>query len=194
MTHASRPAWLALPLAAGILLLSCERESRRFHEAPPSSGHVATIKMSELQPGTPVPPPATVNQYEKNAWAVSEGKRLYGWYNCSGCHSQGGGGMGPPLMDDEWIYGSDPANIFATIVEGRPNGMPSFRGRIPDDQVWKLVAYVRSLSGQVAKDVSPGRDDDMSGRVQEQSKDREVPKQSQIPPASQESRSPGRGR
>ena len=25
--------------------------------------------------------------------------------------------------------------------------MPSFRGRIPDAQVWQLVAYVRSMSG-----------------------------------------------
>ena len=38
---------------------------------------------------------------------------------------------------------------LATIVEGRPNGMPSFGGRIPDEQVWQLVAYVRSMSGQV---------------------------------------------
>jgi len=45
-------------------------------------------------------------------------------------------------MDDEWIYGFEPVNIFATIVEGRPNGMPSFRNRIPDYQVWQLVAYV----------------------------------------------------
>ena len=36
-------------------------------------------------------------------------------------------------MDREWIYGGQPANIFATIVEGRPNGMPSWRGRIPDE-------------------------------------------------------------
>ncbi|MDB4891334.1 MAG: cytochrome c class, partial [Gemmatimonadetes bacterium] len=38
-------------------------------------------------------------------------------------------------------------NIYATIVQGRPNGMPSFAGRIPAPQVWMLVAYVRSLSG-----------------------------------------------
>ena len=65
--------------------------------------------------------------------------------------------MGPPLMDQDWIYGSAPANIVATILEGRPNGMPSFRGKIPDNQVWQLAAYVRSMSGQLAKDVSPGR-------------------------------------
>ena len=67
--------------------------------------------------------------------------------NCSGCHSHGGGGMGPPLMDSQWIYGSDAANIFATIVEGRPNGMPSFGSKLPPDSIWKLATYVRSLSG-----------------------------------------------
>ena len=58
---------------------------------------------------------------------------LFTSYNCVGCHgSGGGGGMGPPLKDHKWIYGADPANIFATIVEGRPNGMPSCRNKIPD--------------------------------------------------------------
>ena len=50
-------------------------------------------------------------------------------------------------MDRDWIYGSNPANIFWTIVEGRPQGMPSFGGRIAEGQVWRIVAFVRSLSG-----------------------------------------------
>ena len=69
--------------------------------------------------------------------------------------------MGPPLMDDEWIYGNDPENIFATIVEGRPNGMPSFRGKLPEYQVWQLAAYVQSLSGMVPKDAASGRGEEM---------------------------------
>jgi cytochrome c oxidase cbb3-type subunit 3 len=40
--------------------------------------------------------------------------------------------------------------------------MPSFRGKIPDHQVWQIVAYVRSLSGLLPKDVAPGRSDHMS--------------------------------
>ena len=72
----------------------------------------------------------------------------------------------------QWIYGSQPENIFETIVEGRPNGMPSFAGRWPDDQVWQLVAYVRSMSGLLAKDVASGRNDDMQVRSQEQSTER----------------------
>ena len=63
---------------------------------------------------------------------------------------------GPALMDDEWLYGSEPAqHLRRRIVQGRPNGMPSFGGHIPEDQVWQIVAYVRSMSGQLRKDVAP---------------------------------------
>ncbi len=90
--------------------------------------------------------------------------------------------MGPPLMDANWIYGSQPQNIHDTIVEGRPNGMPSFRGKIPDQQIWELVAYVRSLGGLLPKDVAPGRDDHMSGPPAESSTTRQQPKDSSVPP------------
>ena len=64
-------------------------------------------------------------------------------------------------MDDKWIYGGSIEQIVQTIREGRPNGMPSFRGRIPDDQIWELAAYVRSMSGNVPTDAAPTRNDDM---------------------------------
>jgi cytochrome c oxidase cbb3-type subunit 3 len=104
---------------------------------------------------------------ERNAFDVAEGKRLYHWFNCVGCHANGGGDIGPALMDAKWIYGSEPANIFSTIVEGRPNGMPSFRGKIPDKQVWQLVAYVRSMAAQVPIYALPGRNDDLSAKEPE---------------------------
>lgn len=85
-------------------------------------------------------------QYYDNADAVNTGKRLFGQYNCSGCHSNGGGGMGPSLMDDEWIYGGRLEQIHQTLVEGRPNGMPAWGGKVPDEQLWQLSAYVRSMS------------------------------------------------
>jgi cytochrome c oxidase cbb3-type subunit III len=123
--------------------------------------------MSELQTGSAAPVSAVKHPYEGNAYAISEGKRLYTWFNCVGCHFRGGGGIGPPLMDHEWIYGSEPENIFASIVEGRPNGMPSFGGKIPADQVWQLVAYVRSLSGLVPKAAVPVRSDHMNAKSPE---------------------------
>ena len=85
-------------------------------------------------------------QYYDNAAAVITGMGLYKAYNCAGCHSNGGGGMGPALMDDVWIYGGRLTQIHQTIVEGRPNGMPSWGGKIPDEQIWQIAAYVRSMS------------------------------------------------
>jgi cytochrome c oxidase cbb3-type subunit III len=158
-----------------LVLLACQREERRFHPPPGAAATVPAVPQVGVQAGTPVRVgsgprrPAEHDPYEGNAYAVSQGKTLYNQYNCSGCHSQGGGGMGPPLMDAEWIYGSRPENIFETIVEGRPNGMPAFGAKIVEDQIWQLVAYVRSMSGLLPKDVAPGRSDDMQVRPQEQS-------------------------
>lgn len=77
---------------------------------------------------------------------IAAGKQLFAAMNCNGCHFNGGGGIGPPLMDNVWIYGDSIENIAATIREGRPNGMPSFRGFLPEEQIWQVAAYVRSLS------------------------------------------------
>src|SRR5690606_15398667 len=100
--------------------------------------------------------------YRENRWAVSQGQMYYANFNCAGCHAAGGGGgNGPPLNDSEWIYGSDPENIFDTVIEGRPNGMPSFRGKISNSQLWQLVAYVRTLGGLTPKDTWPVRSDAM---------------------------------
>jgi cytochrome c oxidase cbb3-type subunit 3 len=151
------------------------REERGFRVTPPPSGRAQSVRLTEFQAGPAQPPDVTTNKYEENAYALSEGKQLYQRMNCVGCHFHGGGGIGPPLMDARWIYGSDPSQIFSTIVQGRPNGMPSFRGKLNDDEVWKISAYVRSLSGQVAKDVAPSRDDDMSGPPSESSTEKKPP-------------------
>ena len=154
-----------LGLASALILTGCEREERRFRGVPPGGSTASTLRVSDLTPGPRSPDPAVANFYEENAYAIAQGMRLFGYFNCVGCHAHGGGGMGPPLMDERWIYGSQPENIFATIVQGRPNGMPSFAGRIPDDQVWMLVAYVRSLSGLTPKGASPGRPDHMQYKI-----------------------------
>lgn len=149
------------PLLALLLLTACDREDRRFREAPPAGAPSGVVRMSELQPGPAVMASNAANPYDENAYALSQGQRLFAWYNCSGCHANGGGGMGPPLMDDEWIYGSQPGQIYKTIMEGRPNGMPSFAGRIPGSQVWQIVAYVRAMGGLVPASVRNARADHM---------------------------------
>jgi cytochrome c oxidase cbb3-type subunit III len=167
--------------AAALLLTGCAREQRNFREATPSNATGEGVQMSDIAPGHTAERMPNANPYEDSAYSVSEGKRLYEMYNCVGCHFHGGGGIGPPLMDQKWIYGSEPQNVYDTIVEGRPNGMPSFRGKIPESQIWEIVAYVRSMSGQLPKDVSPGREDHMYGKRPEASTPKEHPPQTNVP-------------
>jgi cytochrome c oxidase cbb3-type subunit 3 len=138
--------------------------------------------MSDIHPGAAgMPQPVNISS-DNRAYDTNEGKRLFTQYNCSGCHFNGGGGIGPPLMDEKWIYGDKPENIYSTIVEGRPNGMPSFRQKIPDNQLQEIVAYVRSMSGQLRKDVAPTRNDSMNAHRSEQRTERKTPQQTTAPP------------
>lgn len=157
MTAAARCLVVALVVLGAA---ACWRERRPVRGLPAAEAPRAE-EMSPLVPGPGGARAASSHPYLSNAYAIAAGKRLYSWYNCVGCHSHGGGGMGPPLMDGRWIYGAEPGQIFASIAEGRPNGMPAFGSRIPADQVWQIVAYVRSMSGHVRRDAAPGRADEM---------------------------------
>lgn len=162
-----RPA-LAIALLWLALSAGCEREKRRFEKPlanPDPRAHAdADVPLQPGEAGRGMRETGSAGGYdESNSYEVAQGKQWYRWYNCSGCHAQGGGSMGPALMDEKWIYGSDPDAVFATIMEGRPNGMPSFRGRIPEAQAWQLVAYVRSLSGIASNQAATNRADTMFG-------------------------------
>jgi cytochrome c oxidase cbb3-type subunit 3 len=149
-------------LVACLALTACERERRELEKPLTASDPVAQADAAaDLQPGQQGRGMREVGARggynESNAYEVSQGRTLYKWFNCVGCHAQGGGAIGPALMDEKWIYGSKPDEIFKTIMDGRPNGMPSFRGRIPEAQAWQIVAYVRSMSGLLPANVAPNR-------------------------------------
>jgi cytochrome c oxidase cbb3-type subunit 3 len=171
-------------LLVPVALLSCERENRRFREVA-STASPPVVMQSELRAGGGPGDVAMDHPYLRNAWAMSEGKRLFSWMNCAGCHSpNGGGAMGPPLSDEEWVYGVEPEKIFATISGGRPNGMPAFGGKLSNQQIWQLVAYVRTLSGLQRKDVKPSRSDAMTEKESEVRRPPREPQASTTPPAS----------
>jgi cytochrome c oxidase cbb3-type subunit 3 len=154
---------LLILAGAGLLLY---RGGRDYGPTPIAAAERENgISLSRIFPGGSAPPAsAPAASYDESAFAVSEGQHLFQAFNCNGCHANGGGGIGPALMDDKWIYGSEPRNIYQTIIEGRPNGMPSFRNKIPEQQVWRLVAYVRSMSGLVPSSARSARDDAMQTR------------------------------
>jgi len=175
------PVPLLLTLA--LALAGCPRETRDFRSPPVAKARSAPqipVRLVTLQPGAALPKQAASGPYEGNAWAIHEGEQLYVQYNCAGCHFHGGGGIGPPLMDALWIYGGSGQNIYDTIVEGRPNGMPSYGGHLPDDQIWKITAYVRTLSGQVPKPQRPTRSDEIFPHPSEQAMPRKEPRPQKV--------------
>lgn len=94
---------------------------------------------------------------------ASEGKALFGQFGCGGCHGGNGTVRAPPL---EGLYGKRvPLNDGtlqivderylrdsilrprAQIVASYQPLMPSYEGRISEDELVKLVAYLKSLGG-----------------------------------------------
>lgn len=93
------------------------------------------------------------NPYTGDEEAIAEGRKLYLKYNCYGCHgTQGGGGMGKPISDDQWVAGGDDASVFDVVYNGTTGGMPPFKDILTEDETWKVIAFVRSLyKGDPAK-------------------------------------------
>ena len=106
----------------------------------------ATIARIGPRPGEANPELQPENPMKGNRDALTTGRRLFNWYNCSGCHGDhAGGGMGPSLRDEVWIYGSADQQIFNSIYQGRTKGMPAWGTKIPAEQIWQIVAYIKSL-------------------------------------------------
>jgi cytochrome c oxidase cbb3-type subunit 3 len=144
--------------------VACDRETRAVRSPTSADGVSGSVSPTSLRAGggeAPPPVDARGRMYDGNAYQISEGQRYYEWFNCSGCHAHGGGDIGPALMDDEWRYGGAVTQIRASIAEGRPNGMPAFADKIPDEQLWQIAAYVRSMSGTADKLAASSRDDHM---------------------------------
>ena len=71
---------------------------------------------------------------------------------CAACHGMDGKGntaMGAPnLTDDIWLHGWGEATIVAMINSGKTNQMPAQSGKLTDQQINVLTAYVWGMSNK----------------------------------------------
>ena len=113
----------------------------------PSPEELLQVPVGPTFPGgVPFPPPIK-NPEAGDPAAIERGMQAFVSMNCVGCHApNGGGGMGPALSERQFIYGREPANIYLSIEQGRPNGMPAWGQMLPPNATWDLVAYIRSIS------------------------------------------------
>src|SRR2546423_15120009 len=104
-------------IAVAALMSSCEREAREFQPDPVALAARSRYRVTVAWNGGRQVAHVT-NWYEQNADALSRGNHLYSDFNCVGCHAHGGGGIAPAFLDPKWRYGSDPAEIYGSIMYG----------------------------------------------------------------------------
>ena len=95
-------------------------------------------------------------------YSVNGGAAIFRTY-CSQCHGAGAAGAKgyPNLLDDDWLWGGDVENIYASIAHGirddfdedtRYSEMPAFDELLADEEIEAVVAYVAGLASGVAAD------------------------------------------
>ena len=150
-------------------LCSCAREKRQYRTDPPVTAALEAV--APMPDGIAGAPPdayvAAGEPYTSNAYDLSQGKQLYGEFNCSGCHAEGGGASGPTFLNGWWRYGPQVVSVFVSIRDGRPRGMPAFRSHLTTEQIWQLAGYVQSIGAYSPKTSAPGRNDAMQSRPAE---------------------------
>jgi cytochrome c oxidase cbb3-type subunit III len=173
---------LFLTLAVALPLCACKREQRSLRTDPPVAAAMNNVAVmpSGIDGRPPEVERALGYPSQTNAYELSQGKRLYGWFGCNGCHANGGGAFGPALMDGWWRYGPDPVSIFVSIRDGRPHGMPAFANRMTTEQIWQLTGYVQTVGAMSAQTAAPNRNDDMQTRPAEN----RAPAAAKLPPSS----------
>ena len=95
---------------------------------------------------------AKVNPLKASATTEGEGKELY-IAKCQSCHGKTGLGDGPKAKTLEGSAGdfttkdyqsqTDGA-LFYKTYKGRDE-MPAYKGKLEDDEIWKIIIYTRTL-------------------------------------------------
>ena len=115
----------------------------------PSAGQLASIPLGDLAGAATSRVKSQIpNPYHDDVGATAEGQLLFERMNCAACHGYTlAGGMGPNLTDTYWRYGGAPAQIYNSIFEGRPRGMPAWGEALSQSEIWKITAYIEAHGG-----------------------------------------------
>ena len=101
-----------------------------------------------------------VNPLAGDAAAIRQGQNIYRG-RCAVCHGiDAKGYRGSDLTTGDWVHGGSDAQIAKTISEGVPGTEMPANATLSDDEVWMLIAYLRTLSapgGPVADRGDPAR-------------------------------------
>lgn len=124
------------------------------HTAPSSLEELAIVmEKAELDKDNYLKKAAnSVNEntvtYLSDATSLEAGKKIF-VIACAACHAADGGGtVGPNLVDDYWLHGGSMSDIFKSIKYGWPEkGMKSWKDDYSPAQIAQITSYIKSLKG-----------------------------------------------
>lgn len=137
-----RAAPIGLTMLAGALALCAVQ--------PASS---QTPLTSSSPPLTAEQVAALTNPVPFSSDAIAAGRKLYLVNNCAACHGSDGkalldivAGNATDLTDPTvWNNGTAPGQIFRSLRDGAGPKMPAFKGKIEENDLWRLADFIQSL-------------------------------------------------
>lgn len=91
-----------------------------------------------------------ISGQEHDATLATEGATVFA-DNCAACHMDAGEGdrtQGAPALNDAiWLYGGSREKIKETVTYARFGVMPAWAGRLTEDEIRAVAAYVHSRGG-----------------------------------------------
>ncbi|MCH8813194.1 MAG: c-type cytochrome [Gemmatimonadetes bacterium] len=128
-------ACIALNRVFLILFIIAPLSTARILTAPLSAALVLAAPLASLQ---------GVNPYETDRTAIRVGRALFET-RCAQCHGGDAKGISGPDLTVLWAVGTSDDRVFRTIQLGVSGSiMPS--SSAPDQEIWAMVAYVKSIS------------------------------------------------
>ena len=121
---------------------------------------IAAFNVQAQNPGGSPEARKLKNPVASTAASVTAGAAAYKKY-CAFCHGTSAKGDGPlapkgtmpaDLTDAKWDRGATDGEIFEVVMAGAgPKfDMKGFKGKIPDQDAWHIVNYLRSLGPKTA--------------------------------------------
>lgn len=117
---------------------------------------VAYVAAQDLFVRLPADPPAK-NPLEGNVDAITAGMGAYR-QRCADCHGMDARGIRSPDITQVWARGRTDGALFRIVRNGIPGTeMPAHPApRTSDTDVWRILAYVKTLAAPLPADTPPG--------------------------------------
>ncbi len=125
------------------------KPNRLFVAAALAAAWLVGSAGATAQTGASIAPPATAATPRFDAPSdIARGRSIFIGTCGAYCHKiNGANGDAPNLFDCDWLHGGSDDEVFHTISHGvSGTRMVAFGGAIPDEDIRRIVAYLKSAS------------------------------------------------